>query len=149
MNELETSLENRLLALEARVAALETVTARLPEKSKRAESFARDMSESHFNFRIDLLSLIEDHVEVLKLIHNMVGPADRLKNKQVLTYIRRAESKLGQFQAQYAQLEARHKRPGNATPQSPAALPPKRRSLSLLKPSALNRLLRSAVGWNA
>jgi BMFP domain-containing protein YqiC len=148
MNEPETLLENRLLALEARVVALETATARRPEKSQRAESLAKDMSDSHFNFRIDLLSLIEDHVEVLKLIHNMVGPADRLKNKQVLTYIRRAESKLAMFQAKFAQVEARHQLGENAAPQNAAPQPGRTRTWSYLNPLTLYRFLRPAA-WDA
>jgi BMFP domain-containing protein YqiC len=139
MNAPETSLEHRLLALEARVVALEKSVAGSPKNSRAAEA-ARDASESH----LDLLSLIEDHVEVLKLIHNLVGPADRLKNKQVLTYIRRAETKLAMFQAKFAQLEARHPRVENDVPPSQ-----KSSRESRLKSLPLSRLLRSAVRWNA
>lgn len=149
MNEPETSLENRVLALEARVMALETMTAGLSQKSQRAESFVRDASMSQLTSRMELLSLIEDHVEVLKLIHNMVGPADRLKNKQVLTYIRRAESKLAQFHAQFAQLEAKYKPLEKNAPQNPVAEIPEPRRLSVPKLLTMTRLLRPAAWWNA
>jgi len=145
MTELETSLENRVLALEARVQALEKMAADLPEKTKQVKGWAKDVSASH----VDLLSLIEDHIEVLKLIHSTVGPIDRKKNKLVLGYIRRAEFKLGQFQARFAQLEDMQKRVANGapkTPESPSVPPAKARSGSL--PSSLNRLLRSVSRWN-
>jgi hypothetical protein len=143
MNQPETLLENRVLALEARVLALEKSIADLPGKSRQAKSYARDASESHLNFRMDLLSLIEDHVEVLKLVHNMVGPTDRNKNKLVLTYIRRAESKLGEFQVRFAQWEDTRKRLENDVPTNLPAPASKPRGVSLLKPSNLNHLLRS------
>jgi hypothetical protein len=79
MNQPETLLENRVLSIEARVVALEKSIADLPEKSQQAKSFARDVSASNLNFRMELLSLIEDHIEVLKLVHTMVGPTDRSK----------------------------------------------------------------------
>jgi hypothetical protein len=150
MNQPETSvehpLEQRLLALEARVVALETVAADLPEKSKRVKSYARDVSASNLNSRLELLSLIEDHVEVLKLIHGMVKPVDSAKNKLVLNYIRRAESKLEHFQSRFAQLEETHKRLENG---SGYTVPPEKPGvLALFKASALNRLLRSAARWN-
>lgn len=149
MNVVQTSLENRVLALEARVVALETLSAGLSQKSQRAESFARDASMSQLNSRMELLSLIEDHVEVLKLIHNMVGPADRLKNKQVLTYIRRAESKLAQFHAQYAQLEAKYQPKEKSAPKNPVAETLEPRRSSLPKLLTMTRLLRPAAWWNA
>jgi hypothetical protein len=52
-----------------------------------------------------LLTLIEDHFEILKLINAMTASDDGGKNKMVLTYIRRAESKLDQFQAKFSELE--------------------------------------------
>lgn len=137
-----------MLALEARVVALETTTARRSEKSQRAESLARDMSESNLNFRLDLLALIEDHVELLKLVHNMVGPADRVKNKQVLTFIQRAESKLAQFQSQFAQLEARHNPSAPVVPPIPAPRANRSRALAYLNPLTLYRSLRPAAWWN-
>ena len=146
MNEVGTSLPNRVQALEARVLALENMAADLPEKSRQVKSWARDVSESHRKFHVDLLSLIEDHVEVLKLIHNTVGPIDRKKNKLVLGYIRRAEFKLGQFQARFTQLEEMQKRFENGAPQNPSPSPAQDRDVP--KPSALNRLLRSACWWN-
>jgi hypothetical protein len=147
MNQPETLLENRLLALETRVVALEKSVADLPGKSQQAKTFARDVSESHLNFRMDLLSMIEDHIEVLKLVHTMVGPTDRSKNKMVLSYIRRAESKLGQFQARFTQLDETRKQLENApSPKTPVP-PAKPRRVSLLKPSALNQLLRS-LSWS-
>lgn len=151
MNGPETSLENRLLALEARVVALEGMTAARPEQAERAEAFAQEVSKSHLNFRVDMLSLIEDHIEVLKLIHNLVGPADRFKNKQVLTYISRAEAKLAQFQAQFAELESRHPRlqapvPEKSVPQtSETSMFTKPRTW--LWPLALARLVRPATAW--
>jgi hypothetical protein len=150
MDQPETLLENRVLALEARVVALEKSVADFPQKSQQAKSFARDVSDSHLNFRMELLSMIEDHIEVLKLVHTMVGPTDRSKNKMVLSYIRRAESKLGQFQLRFTQLDETHKRLQNGAPPKPAAQPPKLRGLrrvSLLKSTALNQLLRS-VSWS-
>jgi BMFP domain-containing protein YqiC len=149
MNEVQTSLENRVVALEARVVALESLTASLSQKTKRAESFARDASLSQLNSKVEVLSLIEDHVEVLKLIHNMVGPADRLKNKQVLTYIQRAESKLAQFQARFAQLEAKYQPRETQAPQNPAPEPAEPRRTFLPKPFTITRLLRPAAWWNA
>ena len=145
MTGLETSLENRVLALEARVQALEKMAADLPEKTKQVKGWAKDVSDSH----VDLLSLIEDHIEVLKLIHSTVGPIDRKKNKLVLGYIRRAEFKLGQFQARFTQMEDMQKRLSNGAPKTleKASVPPaKPRSGSL--PSSLNRLLRSVSRWN-
>jgi hypothetical protein len=140
-------LEDRVLALEARVVALEKSIADLPEKSQQAKSFARDVSESHLNFRMELLSMIEDHIEVLKLVHTMVGPTDRNKNKMVLSYIRRAESKLGHFQARFTQLDETRKRLENGAPQKTPAQPSKLRAVSLFKPSTLNQLLRS-LSWS-
>jgi hypothetical protein len=140
-------LEDRVLALEARVVALEKSIADLPEKSQQAKSFARDVSESHLNFRMELLSMIEDHIEVLKLVHTMVGPTDRSKNKMVLSYIRRAESKLGHFQARFTQLDETRKRLENGAPQKTPAQPSKLRAVSLFKPSTLNQLLRS-LSWS-
>ena len=147
MNEAETSLEQRVLALEARVQALEALAPGLPEKSRRVNSLAKNVSESHLNFRIELLSLIEDHIEVLKLMHSLVGPTDNAKNKLVLTYIRRAESKLDQFQARFAQLEETRKHLENGAPQNPPGPEPKPRGASTLKTSGLNQLLRSAASW--
>lgn len=147
MNQPETMLEDRVLALEARVVALEKSIADLPEKSQQAKSFARDVSESHLNFRMELLSMIEDHIEVLKLVHTMVGPTDRNKNKMVLSYIRRAESKLGHFQARFTQLDETRKRLENGAPQKTPAQPSKLRAVSLFKPSTLNQLLRS-LSWS-
>lgn len=147
MNEPETSLEKRVLALEARVMVLEKMTAGLPENSRRVKSFAKDVSESHLGFRADLLALIEDHVEVLKLVHSLVAPADAGKNKLVLTYIRRAESKLDQFQARFAHLEKTHLNlESNGTEHSPQLS--KKAAVPRLKSSALNRLVRSAAWWN-
>lgn len=145
MNQTETSLEKRVLALEARVIALENVAAALPQKSKAAKSTE---ARSHLSYGLDVLSLIEDHVEVLKLIHTIVPPADRGKNKIVLAYIRRAESKLGQFQSRFAQQDETPKRVEKGA--APYTVPPapKPGVLSLLKPSALNRLFRSAARWN-
>jgi hypothetical protein len=148
MNTTETSLENRVLALETRVLALEALAAAQPEKTKRANSFVQDASESHLNFRIELLSFIEDHIEVLKLVHNIVGPTDRGKNKLILTYIRRAESKLDKFQARFAWLEETRKNIEKGAPQNPPPAPAKSRGASLLKSPALNRLLRSVSLWN-
>ncbi len=148
MNDPETSLEKRVLALEARVQALEALAPGLPEKSRRVDSLAKNVSESHLNFRIELLSLIEDHIEVLKLMHSIVGPTDNAKNKLVLTYIRRAESKLDQFQAHFAQLEETRKRLENNPPQNSPEPGPKPGDAPPLKPSRLNRLLRSASLWN-
>jgi hypothetical protein len=147
MNQPETLLENRVLALEARVIALEKTISDLPQKSQQAKSFARDVSASHLNFRMELLSMIEDHIEVLKLVHTMVGPTDRSKNKMVLSYIRRAESKLGQFQVRFTQLDETRQRLENGAPPKPAARPSKLRSVSLFKPSTLNQLLRS-FSWS-
>jgi hypothetical protein len=140
-------LEDRVLALETRVVALEKSIADLPQKSQQAKSFARDVSESHLNFRMELLSMIEDHIEVLKLVHTMVGPTDRNKNKMVLSYIRRAESKLGHFQARFTQLDETRKRLENGAPQKTPAQPSKLRAVSLFKPSTLNQLLRS-LSWS-
>lgn len=142
MTGLETSLENRVRALEARVLALEKMAADLPEKSKQVKSWAKDLSASY----LDSLYLIEDHIEVLKLIHSTVGPIDRKKNKLVLGYIRRAEFKLGQFQARFAQLGEVQKRLANGVPENPPALPAKPRGASL--PSPFNRFLRSVSRWN-
>ena len=147
MNQPETMLETRVLALEARVIALEKSLADLPQKSQQAKSFARDVSDSHLNFRMELLSMIEDHVEVLKLVHTMVGPTDRSKNKMVLSYIRRAESKLGHFQSRFSQLDETRNRLENGVPQEPPARPLKQRAVSLFKPSTLNQLLRS-LSWS-
>jgi hypothetical protein len=147
MNQPETLLENRVLAIEARVVALEKSIAELPKKSQQAKSFARDVSASHLNFRMELLSMIEDHIEVLKLVHTMVGPTDRSKNKMVLSYIRRAESKLGQFQVRFTQLDETRQRLENNAPPKPVTRPSKLRSISLLKPSTLNQLLRS-LSWS-
>jgi hypothetical protein len=147
MNQPETMLEDRVLALETRVVALEKSIADLPQKSQQAKSFARDVSESHLNFRMELLSMIEDHIEVLKLVHTMVGPTDRNKNKMVLSYIRRAESKLGHFQARFTQLDETRKRLENGAPQKTPAQPSKLRAVSLFKPSTLNQLLRS-LSWS-
>lgn len=140
-------LESRLLALEARVVALEKNLADLPEKSQQAKSFARDVSNSHLNFRMELLSMIEDHIEVLKLVHTMVGPTDRTKNKMVLSYIRRAESKLGHFQSRFSQLDATRQRLEEGVPQEPPASPLRQRAVSLFKPATLNQLLRS-LSWS-
>ena len=140
-------LEDRVLALETRVVELEKSIADLPQKSQQAKSFARDVSESHLNFRMELLSMIEDHIEVLKLVHTMVGPTDRSKNKMVLSYIRRAESKLGHFQARFTQLDETRKYLENGAPQKPPVQPSKRRAVSLFKPSTLNQLLRS-FSWS-
>ncbi|HTR43824.1 MAG TPA: hypothetical protein VMH87_19610 [Pseudomonadales bacterium] len=148
MNEAGTSLSNRVLALEARVQVLEKMAANLPEKSRQVKSWARDVSDSHLKFHMDMLSLIEDHVEVLKLIHSTVGPIDRKKNKLVHGYIRRAEFKLGQFQERFAQLEEMQKRFENGAPQNSPPPPVEPREISLPKPSALNRLLRTASWWN-
>lgn len=148
MNEVGTSLPQRVLALEARVQVLEKMAADLPEKSRQVKSWAKDVSESHLKFHMDLLSLIEDHIEVLKLIHSTVGPVDRKKNKLVHGYIRRAEFKLGQFQARFAQLEEMQNRFENGSKKNPSSLPAKPRDVSSPKPSALNRLLRSASWWN-
>ena len=148
MNEVGTSLPQRVLALEARVVALEKMAADLPEKSRQVKSWARDVSDSHLNFHMDLLSLIEDHIEVLKLIHSTVGPIDRKKNKLVHGYIRRAEFKLDQFQTRFAQLEEMQKRFENGAKKDPSPPPAKPREVALPKPSALNRLLRSAAWWN-
>jgi hypothetical protein len=148
MNEVGTSLPQRVLALEARVMVLEKMAADLPEKSRRVKSWAKDVSESHLNFHMDSLSLIEDHIEVLKLISSTVGPVDRKKNKLVHGYIRRAEFKLGQFQARLAQLEEMQKRFENGAPKNPSPMPVEPREVSLPKPSALNRLLRTASWWN-
>lgn len=149
MNQPETMLEDRVLAIEARVVALEKSIADLPEKSKQAKSFARDVSDSHLNFRMELLSMIEDHIEVLKLVHTMVGPTDRSKNKMVLSFIRRAESKLGHFQSRFSQLdETRSRLESGAPPKtSPSSL---KLRVSLLKPSNLNQMLRSlrSVSWS-
>ena len=147
MNQPEIMLEDRVLALEARVIALEKSLADLPEKSQQAKSYARDVSDSHLNFRMELLSMIEDHVEVLKLIHTMVGPTDRSKNKMVLSYIRRAESKLGHFQSRFSQLDETRKQLENGAPQKSPAQPSRRRAASLFKPSTLNQLLRS-LSWS-
>ena len=147
MNQPETSLENRVLALEARVLALEKSVAGSPKKSHQAKSFANDVSESHLNIRLDLLSLLEDHIEVLKLVHTTVGPTDRNKNKLVLTYIRRAESKLGEFQVRLAQLEDTRKRLENGASSNLLPPPVKPRRMSLLKTSALNHVLRS-LSWS-
>jgi hypothetical protein len=147
MNQPETMLESRLLALEARVVALEKNLADLPEKSQQAKSFARDVSNSHLNFRMELLSMIEDHIEVLKLVHTMVGPTDRTKNKMVLSYIRRAESKLGHFQTRFSQLDATRQRLEEGVPQEPPARPLRQRAVSLFKPATLNQLLRS-LSWS-
>src|SRR5215469_15155572 len=152
MNEVGTSLPQRVLALEARVQVLEKVAADLPEKSRQVKSWAKDVSESHRKFHVEMLSLIEDHIEVLKMIHSTVGPIDRKKNKLVHGYIRRAEFKLGQFQTRFAQLEEMQKRfessaPKNASPQPPPP-PVKPLVASLLRPPALTRLLRSAAWWN-
>jgi hypothetical protein len=153
MNEVGTSLSQRVLALEARVQVLENMAADLPEKSRQVKSWAKDVSESHLKFHMDMLSLIEDHIEVLKLIHSTVGPIDRKKNKLVHGYIRRAEFKLGQFQARFAQLEEMQKRFENGAPKTPPPSPPpppaKPIVASLLRPPALTRLLRSAAWWNA
>lgn len=152
MNEVGTSLPQRVLALEARVQVLEKMTADLPEKSRQVKSWAKDVSESHLKFHVDTLSLIEDHIEVLKLIHSTVGPVDRKKNKLVHGYIRRAEFKLGQFQTRFAQLEEMQKRLENGAPKnpplSPQSPPAKPLVASLLRPPALTRLLRSAAWWN-
>jgi hypothetical protein len=148
MNEVGTSLPQRVLALEARVLALEKKAGDLPEKSRQVKSWAKDVSESHLNFHMDLLSLIEDHIEVLKLIHSTVGPIDRKKNKLVHGYIRRAEFKFSQFQERFAQLEEMQKRFENGAPKDPPPLPVKPIEVSPPKPSALNRLLRSASWWN-
>lgn len=142
----DTSIEKRVLALEARVMALETLAAAIPKKFKRTKS--AETPEPQFNFGMDLLSLIEDHIEVLKLIHTIVPPADRGKNKIVLAYIRRAESKLDQFQSRFAQLEETPKRMKNSAPQYTVPPAPKPGVLAMLKPSAINRLVRSAVRWN-
>lgn len=142
MTGLETSLENRVLALEARVQALEKMAADLPGKTKQVKAWAKDISASH----VDLLSLIEDHIEVLKLIHSTVGPIDRKKNKLILGYIRRAEFKLGQFQARFVLLEELQKCLANGAPEKLPALPAKPRGASV--PSPLNRLLRSVSRWN-
>jgi hypothetical protein len=77
----------------------------------------------------------------------MVGPTDRNKNKMVLSYIRRAESKLGQFQARFTQSDDTRKRLENGAPPKPAARPSKLRGVSLLKSSTLNQLLRS-LSWS-
>jgi hypothetical protein len=147
MNQPETMFEERVLALEARVIALEKSIAELPEKSHQAKSYARDVSDSHLNFRMELLSMIEDHIEVLKLVHTMVGPTDRSRNKMVLSYIRRAESKLGQFQARFTQLDETRKQLEKGAPPKPPGPSAKPRRVSLLKPSTLNQLLRSA-SWS-
>ena len=148
MNEVGTSLPQRVLALEARVMVLEKMAADLPEKSRQVKSWAKDVSESHLNFHMDSLSLIEDHIEVLKLIHSTVGPVDRKKNKLVHGYIRRAEFKLSQFQARFTQLEEVQKRLEDGTPKNSPPVPAQPREVALPKPSALNRLLRSASWWN-
>jgi hypothetical protein len=148
MNQPETMLEDRVLALEARVIALEKSIAELPEKSHQAKSYARDVSDSHLNFRMELLSMIEDHVEVLKLIHTMVGPTDRSKNKMVLSYIRRAESKLGHFQARFSQLDETRKRLDNGAPQEPPVRPLRQRAVALFKPATLGQILRS-LSWSS
>ena len=148
MNEVGTSLPQRVLALEARIVALEKMAADLPEKSRQVKSWAKDVSESHLNFHMDSLSLIEDHIEVLKMISSTVGPVDRKKNKLVHGYIRRAEFKLGQFQARLAQLEEMQKRFENGAPKNPSPMPAQPREVALPKPSALNRLLRTASWWN-
>ena len=139
---METSLEQRVLALEARVIALENLAAARPQKAKRAKS----SDAASFNFGLDLLSLLEDHIEVLKLIHTVVPPADRAKNKLVLAYIRRAEGKLDHFQSRLAQVDGLRKRHAQ-NPSAPIVKPPR---VSLPKLSALNRLLRSASrrGWS-
>jgi hypothetical protein len=155
MNEVGTSLSNRVLALEARVQALEKMAGDLPEKSRQVKSWAKDVADSHLKFHMDLLSLVEDHIEVLKLIHSTVGPIDRKKNRLVHGYIRRAEFKLGQFQARFAQLEEMQKRFENGAPKnpspppSPPPPPAKPLAVSLLRPAALTRLLRPASWWNA
>lgn len=148
MNEVGTSLPQRVLALEARVLALEKMAADLPEKSRQVKSWARDVSESHLNFHMDLLSLIEDHIEVLKLIHSTVGPVDRKRNKLVHGYIRRAEFKFDQFQTRFAQLEEMQKRLENGAQKNVSSMPAEPREVALPKPSALNRLLRTASWWN-
>jgi len=145
MNEPGKTLESRVLALEGRVLALEKIAVTMPEKNRRA-SLARD--ESHLNTRLELLSLLEDHIEVLKLIHSTVVPTDRGKNKLVLNYIRRAESTLDQFQARIAQVEEVHKDRENGAVQNPVPRSAKPRSTPLPKPSALDRLLRSVALWN-
>jgi len=151
MKHQDVSLEKRVLALEARVMALETLAAAMPKKFKRTKS--PEQPESHLNFGMDLLSLIEDHIEVLKLIHTIVPPADRGKNKIVLAYIRRAETKLDQFQSRFAQLPDAPGPRKNGAAQYTVPPAPKPGVLALLKPSALNRLLRSAraraLGWTA
>lgn len=138
------SLEQRVLALEARVVALE-IFAR-SQKAKRIKL----PETAHLNFEMDLLSLLEDHIEVLKLLHTVVPPADHDKNKLVLAYIRRAEGKLDRFQSRLAQVDEMRKRLPNGVAQNPSTPAMKQpRRLSLPKLSALNRLLRSASrrGW--
>ena len=105
MTDSNKSLEHRVQVLEARVQLLEKFAGRLPEMSKAVKAYAHKVTESHLNFRGDLLTLIEDHFEILKLINAMTASDDSGKNKMVLTYIRRAESKLDQFQAKFSELE--------------------------------------------
>ncbi len=139
------SLEQRVLALEARVMALESRPAAPPPKTKRTKF----PEPTHLNFGMDLLSLIEDHIEVLKLVHTIVPPADHNNNKLVLGYIRRAERKLDQFQSRLAQADEMRKRHENGVTHNPSVPVVKQRGVSLPKLSDLNRLLRSASrrGW--
>ena len=114
MTDADKSLEHRVRVLEARVQLLEKIAGRLPEMSKAVKAYANKVTESHLNFRGEWLTLIEDHLEILKLMHAMTGSDDGGKNKMVLTYIRRAESKLDQFQAKFVELEVTRQRLENS-----------------------------------
>ncbi len=111
--DLSVALENRMIALEARVQALEQTNAKAPDASKHLQAFADSVTETHLRFRADLVSLIHDHIDVLKLVHDMARPCDSETNELVRTYIRRAEGQLDQFQKRFAALEAAGERARN------------------------------------
>ena len=104
--DLSVVLENRMAALEARVLALERTTVNASDASKHLKEFSDTVTETHLRFRADLISLIHDHIDVLKFVHDTATPCDGHTNKLVRTYIRRAEGQLDQFQKRFAQLEA-------------------------------------------
>ena len=99
-------LENRMAVLEGRVQSLEHTAVKASDTSKHIKEFTDTVTETHLRFRADLISLIHDHIDVLKFVHDMARPCDGDTNKLVRTYIRRAEGQLDQFQKRFASLEA-------------------------------------------
>lgn len=106
-------VENRILALEARVQTLEINASENAKASRQLKELAGAVAEAHLKFRGDLISLVDDHIEVLKLVQGMARHYDGETGKMILAYIHSAEGRLEHFQRRFAELNEAGERLNN------------------------------------